>query len=528
MKHSRCVGGGKVRVFLLGVDGLTFRILCPLIERGLLPNFQRLHECGVRSILKSTTPPLTPPAWMSIATGLSPAQHGIYDFWHYEQTDDGLQARVATHRRGGKTIWHAIGSWGKHVIVANVPMTYPPDVVNGIMVSGYMAPGMHARVTYPASFKEELLQALPTYQIDLDPAVESEQIGNPLIATLQMTRERIALLRFLMKKPWDFFFIVFTGADRIQHVRWKEVVTLHPQAVAYYQLLDEALGMVLEELTPEDLLLVVSDHGFQGAHRQFYIQEYLRKKGFLHARDSKALRRAEFQNQLVGLIRKPIWSIGLQGFPTLLRRQLYRSGMKALARQPVAEKIPDLDWTHTHAWIASASGDLAGYADIFLDDTVTEEQINALLADLREIRDPETGQPLITDAYREDVFGSGPFAPKERHLVLIANENTALRVELGHSNLWDGCKPYGIHHPDGVLYLYGAGVKRGATIAPAHVYDIVPTIFSTMELPPYEGLEGKVIEEAFERPLSPFRRAVHARAATKKLNKLISDSPFSI
>ncbi|HZU02953.1 MAG TPA: alkaline phosphatase family protein, partial [Ktedonobacteraceae bacterium] len=521
----RCAGGGKMRVFLFGVDGLTFRILCPLIERGLLPNFQKLQELGVQGILRSTVPPLTPPAWMSIATGMSPARHGIYDFWHYEQTEHSLQAHVATHRLDGMTVWQAISAWGLGSIIANVPLTYPAEPFNGIMISGYMAPGMHARVTYPASFKEELLQAVPNYQIDLDPAVESEQIGNPLVATLQMTREHIALLRFLMEKPWDFFFIVFTGADRIQHVRWQQVVAFHPQAVAYYQLLDEALGMVLDELNPEDLLLVVSDHGFQGAQRQFYIQEYLRKKGLLFVRHRNALRHTQFQNRLAGLIRKPIWAIGLQGFPTLLRRQLYRYGMKAIATSPVAAKIPDLDWANTSAWVPSASGDVAGYADIFLDNTMTEGQINALLADLRAIRDPVTGQALLAEAYREDVFGSGPFAPKERHLVLIANENTALRVELGHSNLWDTCRPYGIHHPDGVLYLYGAGTKRGVTIAPTHVYDVVPTIFSAMGLPSYPGLEGRVIEEAFERLPAPFSSPSHRGSVMSKLTRLASHSP---
>jgi predicted AlkP superfamily phosphohydrolase/phosphomutase len=456
---------------------------------------------------------------------MSPAQHGIYDFWRYDYMNPCPQMHVVTHRFGGKAIWNLLSEWGKAVVVANIPMTYPTEAVNGIMLSGYMAPDMYANVTYPASFKEELLQAIPNYQIDLDPAVESEQIGNPLLATLEMTRERIALLRFLMQKSWDFFFIVFTGADRIQHVRWQEVVRFHPQAVAYYQMLDEALGTVLANLSSEDLLMVVSDHGFQGAQRQFYIQEYLRKKGFLFVRDGNALRHTEFQNRLAGFMRKPIWAIGLQGFPTLLRRQLYRYGLKAITRRPVAVKIPDLDWANTCAWIPSASGDVAGYADIFLDDTMTEEQINALLAELRAIRDPVTGHALIAEAYREDVFGSGSFAPKERHLVVIANEHIALRVELGHSNLWDTCKPYGIHHPDGVLYLYGAGTKRGVMIAPVHVYDVVPTIFSAMGLSPYPGLEGRVIEEAFERLPTPFSRPTNGSGVMSKLTRLASHSP---
>jgi len=193
-----------MRVFLFGVDGLTFRILHPMMERGLMPNFKKLSHEGVEGELKSTTPPVTPPARMSISTGLSPAKHGMFDFWRYERTQDGPSAHVMTHREGGKAIWNVLSEWGKRVIVANVPMTCPPEQVNGIMLSGYMAPDINASVTYPALFKEELLKAVPYYQIELDPAVEGGQLGDPLSETLRMARSRITMLNLLLGKPWDF------------------------------------------------------------------------------------------------------------------------------------------------------------------------------------------------------------------------------------------------------------------------------------------------------------------------------------
>src|ERR1700730_431659 len=196
-----------MRVLLFGVDGLTYSILNPLMERGLLPNFQRVRDNGVQSVLKSTTPPMTPPAWMSISTGLPPAKHGVYDFWEYEQTENGPRPHVVTHRKGGKAIWNILSDWGKRVTVANVPMTYPPEPVNGIMLSGYMAPDMRADVTYPAGFKDELLEAVPEYQIDLDPAVSGGQMGDPLAEVLKMTRARVAAFRLLLSKPWAFFFL---------------------------------------------------------------------------------------------------------------------------------------------------------------------------------------------------------------------------------------------------------------------------------------------------------------------------------
>src|SRR3989442_973118 len=223
-----------MRTVIFGVDGLSFRVLHPLIKRGELPNFARLQREGVEAEFISAVPAVTPPAWMSLTTGLKPAKHGVYDFWEFDTNSPTLKSRAVTHRKGGKAIWNILSEYGKRVIVMNVPLTYPPEPVNGVMLSGLMAPNMEVTVTYPAEFQEELLQVVPNYQIDLEPAVDGGQTGDLIAETLKMTQNRIAMLRLLLQKPWDFFFIVFTGADRIQHGRWHEVMKFHPQAVAYY------------------------------------------------------------------------------------------------------------------------------------------------------------------------------------------------------------------------------------------------------------------------------------------------------
>lgn len=110
----------------------------------------------------------------SLSTSLKPARHGVYDFW----TDDAAakagkarSAHVLTHRKGGDAIWNMLSEYGKQMLVVNVPMTYPPGAVNGIMVSGYTMPGAHVDFTHPSTFKGELYRAVPGYQIDLDVAL---------------------------------------------------------------------------------------------------------------------------------------------------------------------------------------------------------------------------------------------------------------------------------------------------------------------------------------------------------------------
>lgn len=509
-----------MRVLLFGIDGLTFRVIDPLIERGLLPNFQRVRDGGAHAILKSITPPMTPPAWMSISTGLPSAQHGVYDFWDYEWgtiREQGPTAKVMTHRKGGKAIWNILSEWGKKVIVANVPLTYPPEPINGIMLSGYMAPDTQATITYPASFKEELLQAVPAYQIDLDPAIAGGQIGDPLAATLKMTEARLAMFRLLLGKPWDFCFLACSGADRIQHLRWDEIMALHPQAVAYYQMLDEALGMMLEELHDDDLLMVVSDHGFRGVRRKFYIHEYLYRRGLLKMHNAGNRRKAEF----LGIARTIVRTLHLQNIARLLRSSLRHSGMMTVEKEQHVVRLPALDWANTHAWIPSASGFLAGYADIFFDETLSEEAIHSLIQDLRALRDPETGEALIVEIHREDIYGHGSFAPSERHLIILCNEHTTLPTELGRGTLWETSDvTAGIHDPDGFLYLYGSHVQRGIRLTDKHIYDIVPTILSYMGTTLPDNLPGKVMQDALA-PIPAFDEETReGSVALRKLKKL--------
>jgi predicted AlkP superfamily phosphohydrolase/phosphomutase len=314
--------------------------------------------------------------------------------------------------------------------------------------------------------------------------------------------------------------MAFVGADRIQHLRWDEIMAFHPQAVEYYQMLDQALGMALDALQADDLLMLVSDHGFQGVRRKFYIHEYLYRRGFLKMRGGGNRRRI----RALAIARQVILTLRLQKLARLVRGQLRQVGVMDVVKEHHAAYLPDLDWRNTHAWLPSSSGFIAGYADIFLDDTLSEEVIQQLMIDLKELRDPDTSLPLITEMYREQAFGAGTFAPGERHLIILAGENTTMPTELGRSALWETSDvTAGIHHPDGVLYLYGAGVKHDTVIAPKHVYDVAPTILSFMGVPLPNDLDGKAITDVYEESfvLGQSGGEEHDGIVKMKLKKLV-------
>jgi predicted AlkP superfamily phosphohydrolase/phosphomutase len=520
-----------MRSVIFGVDGLAFRIIKPLMERGELPNFQKLRDEGCEAILESKYPPLTPPAWTSISTGLKPARHGVYDYWVYtEEPKKGITrgVHVQTTRRAEKAIWNILSEYGKQVLVVNVPATYPPEPVNGIMVSGYLTPGTDLDFTYPTSFKEELFRVAPHYQIVPGPEYEplrlKLQVGAMVDVLMRMTEQRTKLIMHLLKeKPWDFCYLAYVCSDRLQHQLWEEAIALDPRTNAYYKMLDDALGQIMALLGPEDLLFVVSDHGFRGHSSYFDINEYLVNKGLLRLGEKvlAARRRAGRSSMLKHVANR----LGLRPLARRLKRSLKAKGVwSAEGVEATRPLLEDIDWEHTLAYAPSFSGFQGGYADVFLSPDITQEQIDELCADLRKQKDPKNGQPLIDELFTTEVFGEGPYAPREPHLLLLAREGITFRMELGNSRVWEDIgKTFGSHHKDGVLYAYGPNFKRGFKAPNAEVYDVVPTLLQAMGLPFPCTFDGRVLQDLFIEGAAPAQtgEATAGGLARRKLKKLL-------
>lgn len=527
-----------MRSVIFGVDGLTFSVLHPLIERGKLPNFQKLAQEGCEAILESKYPPLTPPAWTSLSTGVKPARHGIYDFWSYEGEHvrgSTREVHVLTRRRGEKAIWNILSEYGKQVLVINVPATFPPETVNGFMISGYMTPSINTDFTYPTAFKEEIFRVAPNYQIDLEVHAyerlkQSGKVGPIVDAILRMTEQRIRLIMHMLKeKPWDFCYLAFIGADRLQHPLWEEVISLDPRTNEYYQMIDDALGQVLALLGPDDSLFAVSDHGFRGHSIYFDINEYFYSKGLLSLGETfEASRRKAGR---AAQLRQVVTKLGLRSLARTVKKSLKSAGIGMAASSEQGLNRPaldDIDWDRTRAYVPSLSGFPSGYADIFLSPDMTPEEIAELRDDLLKQVHPGTGEPLIDEAFTTEVYGTGPFAPSEPHLLLLPNDDITFRVELGNTRIWEDLgKAYGSHHKDGVLYAYGQGIKRGYKAPNAQIYDLVPTVLRSMDLPlPYE-FDGRVLDDLFiaqkqaEQGLDTGTGEGEGGLARRKLKKLL-------
>lgn len=112
------------RGFFIGLDGATFDVLTPLMKDGWMPNLKNIVECGAYGNMESTIPATTGPAWLSLATGLSPDKTGVFDFRKY--TDSHSLKLISSADYYKKSIWDFFSEQRKKVGVFNYPMLFPP------------------------------------------------------------------------------------------------------------------------------------------------------------------------------------------------------------------------------------------------------------------------------------------------------------------------------------------------------------------------------------------------------------------
>jgi len=292
----------KKRVFILGIDGGTLDVIAPLAEKGILPNFKRIIDDGASGTLESTIPPVTAVAWPSIFTGVNPGKHGVSDFISRDEKEAQKPVSAATIR--AKSLWRYLSNAGKTCVVIDVPMTFPPEEINGVMVSGFVVPSKELDFVFPKKLKKEVLSVMPDYKLDVMPpdfSIASEKEIDQMVQELhEMLEQQFKLSKkFFDSVNWDFFMITVISTDRAQHAFWKFSDKQHPrydekQAQRYknvitdvYKKVDKFLGETIEKLGEEDLLIIVSDHGFGPQYNLFMINKWLFSEGLSAHNKSK-------------------------------------------------------------------------------------------------------------------------------------------------------------------------------------------------------------------------------------------------
>ena len=170
------------RVIFLGLDGLDPRLTERLMAEGKLPNLARLQAEGSYTRLRTTFPALSPVAWSTFATGVSPAKHNIFDFLdrslksylpQLSSAHVGKPARVLRLgrlriplartpidlRRKSRPFWKILGEQGIDSTILRVPITFPPEKFDGRLLSAMSTPDLKGTQGSFAQFTTRLERA---------------------------------------------------------------------------------------------------------------------------------------------------------------------------------------------------------------------------------------------------------------------------------------------------------------------------------------------------------------------------------
>jgi len=156
---------------ILSIDGVPYDLFGKLIDQGDMPNLASFVSQNGLSKMRSVQPTVSCVAWSSYMTGSNPGKHGIYGFIDRHPGTFDLAFPNGSIRTADD-LWSILSRAGKRVFGMNVPTSYPPLAVNGIMIGGFLTPSLE-KVAYPAGVCDYLKSI--NYRIDSDAALGSQR-----------------------------------------------------------------------------------------------------------------------------------------------------------------------------------------------------------------------------------------------------------------------------------------------------------------------------------------------------------------
>jgi len=435
------------KVVVLGPDGTPLSLIRSLINQGELPNFARVFQEGCVRPMTSAIPAVSSVAWSSFMTGKNPGKHGIYGFLDRSPNSyDTFIPNSSTMR--SETLWEILSRHGRRVVVMNVPVTYPPRQVNGILVCGFLGPKLE-KGTYPPHIGEQLKNM--GYRLDVDPwqaREDKDKFLEDLYYTLAKREE--AMVHFMETEDWDFLMLQIMETDRLHHFLWEEMETGDPKyAPAFlklYHQIDALLGRLHDRLDSDTTLFVMSDHGFTLMKKEVYINRWLEDHGWLSftKRPPDSLKDIHPDSRAYSMDPGRIF-VNLRG------------------REPLGSVDPGQDY-----------------------ERVRSELIDSLSA----LSDPDSGEPMIERVYHREEIYSGPCYDQAPDLVAMPHRGYDLKGSIKKDVLTDRGVINGAHtYDDAMLYVQGQEVRKDEVA----IVDVMPTILHLMGVPIPEDVDGEVL-----------------------------------
>ncbi|MDD5640176.1 MAG: alkaline phosphatase family protein [Syntrophales bacterium] len=521
------------KILVIGWDGADWDLLMPWVREGKLPNLAFLLENGSHNRLASTMPPLTFPAWVSFATGVNPGRHGILDF--FARIPGQLQVRLYNSRDIQEApFWRRLSQENKKVAIQGMPLTYPLEPVNGVMLPGFDTPGLGggmatAEAMYPSSIYQEIKEHCGGYWVVPNlVAFGPNELSQAAERLKECVINKVQVADYLLQtRDWDCFVMVLGETDAVSHYYWRfhdphsplhdpNLPELKNTIFEVYQEADKGLGKLLKHLPADGNLIMVSDHGMGGSSdKVIHLNQWLAQAGYLTFKKGVQGQSwwRQAQKQLLHIAR----DLGRRHLPHFFKKLLFRK-TDIINRLESRIRYGQIDWQKTRAFsdegfhfpsirINTIDAEPYGQVQPGWDyDSVREE----IIAGLLEWVDPWSGAKVIQNVYRREEIYSGPQASMAPDILIEWNQDG------DYGYLW---RPSGMaqqgtpierldlaagsdsrfilnrsarHRPQGIFLGFGPAFPPGAKANGLSLVDMTPLIMYLAQASVPSNLDGRL------------------------------------
>ena len=513
-------------VLLVGIDAGCLPVLDRLSADGHVPNVDALRDRGVSTPLESQVPPWTPSAWPSLYTGVNPGKHGVYGFTGYDGYDYHVVDRDDVRARA---IWDVLGEHDRSSVVVNVPVTYPPDEIDGAVVPGFIGPEDPA--CHPPGLLDDVREAIDAYRVYPEYTRGESDLSDDakLAEYCALARMRGEAFRYLCDR-FDpaFGFVQFQRTDTVFHEfdgRWDLVERI-------YAATDDEIGRIVDACDP-DVTMLVSDHGigrYEG--EQIHLNTLLESAGYLettrggrgmpswhpirsrlqHGNAAKQRRLTATERAAAGLAR-----VGLTAH--LVSRLLQALRIDGIVTRYLPDGVSrtgaeQVDFPASRAYMRARVelGVRLNVAGREPNGTVDRDEYDAIRREIiTMLRDVETpaGDPAFDRVVPREAVFDGPHVEDAPDIVVEPRDyDHFLSAEPSTEPFRPNRTPWNHKRPG--LFVAAGAIDTTASVADPHLLDVAPTVLAAMDVPYDDRMDGRVLDLAADpgsRDYGPYEPA---------------------
>ncbi|MEM3313109.1 MAG: alkaline phosphatase family protein [Thermoplasmatales archaeon] len=469
-----------MKVVVIGIDGATWDPIVPYVESGELPGYGKFWNEGLHGPLISTIPYITQPGWKAYSTGLNPGKMGVY-FWSKIDWKNMRIRNINSLGFHGRDYWDILSENGKTVAIIDMPSTFPPKKVNGVMISGF--PFGEGAWVYPQEFQSSIPSTYSKEQLHLftkneDPDVTMDGIEKDIASRFSMAERLI---------NHDLVHVSIVMNDHVSHFMWNNEHIM----LRNFKSIDRGISRLIS-LNKDGFTFLMSDHGNGPIEDEFYANEYLSETGLFVKKERKepllSRERVVAFGQKTGLYKLA------RRLPDSMQQKIVK-GVKRIESSMETDLEGLIDWKQTRV-IALDEG-------LFYVNPLYEEErediMKELVSKLASLKS-KSGKNVYKNILRGSEVYWGPFVSQAPDIVAITNEIYHQRLQLS-GYLWASDIPdekmayrtrqVAHHRIKGIFGLIGPGIAPKEVTQ--SIYDISPTILKLFGLEIPREMDGKPI-----------------------------------